>query len=166
MMKTLSDKAVTNQSHRERRRTVKDISGRWSRTSVRSGRPVTADSRAALQDSSYSCRSLSHPLPPNALSLSFLFVINSSRSWRPDRGTQAALMGADRWRYATGAVTVFVTKKDVRPPNARASPPKSHHSCQHAKMSINTGPLPRPPDSSLFLSVLLFSSNRAAHFSS
>lgn len=47
MMKTLSDKAVTNQSHCERWRTVKDISRQLSPALVRRSRPVTADSHAA-----------------------------------------------------------------------------------------------------------------------
>lgn len=48
MMKTLSDKAVTNQSRCERWRTVKDVSGQSSHALVRRNRPVTVNSHAAL----------------------------------------------------------------------------------------------------------------------
>lgn len=47
MMKTLSDKAVTNQSHRDCLMTVKDIRGQSSHALVRRHRPVTANSHAA-----------------------------------------------------------------------------------------------------------------------
>lgn len=47
MMKTWSDKAVTNQSHCERWTTVKDISGQSSHASARRCRPVSANSHAS-----------------------------------------------------------------------------------------------------------------------
>ncbi len=160
MMKTLSDKAVTNQSQCESRRTVKDISGQSSHALVRRGRPVTANSHAApFTRRSHgkalcSCYFLFHPITaflfPSSLSLSFLSSSRHAPSclWRPDRGTQAALIGVDRWLCATEATgvtaepvwPVVVTKANARPKHTRIHP-KPHHSCQHAKMSINTGTL-------------------------
>lgn len=157
MMKTLSDKAVTNQSHCESRRTVKDISGQSSHELVRKGRPVTANSHSAPltlwshKNALCSCYFLFHPIAVLQLPHSLSSVLSSSRHapsclWRPDRRTQAALIGVDRWLCATEAsgVTaepvwpVVVTKANARPKHTRIHP-KPHRSCQHAKMSINTG---------------------------
>lgn len=157
MMKTLSDKAVTNQSHCESRRTVKDISGQSSHALVRRGRPVTANSHAAPFTRRSHRKALwlllfsipsHHSLAVPRLSLSFLSSSRHAPSclWRPDRGTQAALIGVDRWLCATEAsgVTaepvwpVVVTKANARPKHTRIHP-KPHHSCQHAKTSISTG---------------------------
>lgn len=173
-MKTLSDKAVTNQSHWESRRTVKDISGQSSHAVVRRGRPVTAHSHAA-------------PLPLRShrkalcscfsLSLSFLSSARHAPSClrRPDRGTQAALIGVDRWLCATevSGVTaepawpVVVTKANARPKHTHASTPNR----------ITPANMPKCPSTlalgnacpilyfSFCLYILLFSSSFAAHLS-
>lgn len=67
MMKTPSDKAVTNQSHRRSRRTVRDISGQSSHALVRRGKPVTANSNS----------SVAHPQIMQENSLLLLFSIPS-----------------------------------------------------------------------------------------
>lgn len=79
-------------------------------------------------------------------SLSFLSSSRHAPSclWRPDRGAQAVLIGVDRWLGATEASRVMaepawpvvVTKANAHPKHTCIHP-KLHHSCQHAKMSIN-----------------------------
>lgn len=119
MMKTPSDKAVTNQSHCESRRTVRDISGQSSHTLVRRGRAVTADSHAApfsLQSHRKAfcsfCPSQSCSFP-NSLSFLSSFRHASSCLRRPDRGTHGTLIGLDRWLHTAG--TSGVTTEPVRP---------------------------------------------------
>lgn len=155
MKKTLRDKAVTNQSHRKTLKTVKDISGQSSHALVMRGRAVTTNSHAALFTVRSGRKALAILYPVSfqpcsfpTLSLSFLSSSRHAPSclWRPDSGTRAALIGVDRWLCAAKApgVTakpvwpVVVTKANSRPKHRRFNP-KPHHSCQHAKMSINTG---------------------------
>ncbi len=118
VMKTLSDRAVTNHSQCESPRTLKDISGQSSPALVRRGRPVTANSHAAPvalrshREAPCSCYFLFHPITVLLFldSLSLLFVILSSLCpclWRPDRGTQAVLIGVDRWLWCTEASGVM-----------------------------------------------------------
>lgn len=117
---------------------MKDISGQSSHALVKGDRPVTANSHAApfgLRSHSKalcSCYFLFHPITvllfPHSLSLSRFRFLSSSRHapsclWRPDRGTQAALIGVDRWLCAAKAsgVTaqpgwpVVVTKANACP---------------------------------------------------
>lgn len=166
MMKTLSDKAVTNQSHCESQRTVKDISGQSSQALVRRGRPVTANSHAALftlqshRKALCSGYFLFHPITvllfPHSTTLhaflSFVFVIPSSRSvlllearqrdtGSVDRSGQVVVCYTeDSGVTAEPVWSVVVTKANV-PPKHTGIHPKLHHSCQHANMSIKPGTL-------------------------
>lgn len=149
MMKTLSDKAVTNQSQCESQMTVRDVSGRSSHALARRRRPVTADSHAAaITRGSSSLRRLFILSHHNLAVL----TLSSSRHapsclWRPDRRTQAALIGLDRWLRATAASGVMAepvrpvvfTKATVCPKTHTRIHPKPRHSCQHATVSFNTG---------------------------
>lgn len=115
MKRTLTDKAVTNQSHCESQRTVRDISGQSSYALVRR-RPVTAHSyAAALTLRSRRNALCSLQIFDSVLSLYCcssrplsLWRLPSTRHapsclWRPDRGTQAALIGVDRGLCAAEA---------------------------------------------------------------
>lgn len=156
MMKTLSDKAVTNQSQCESQMTVKDVSGQSSHALARRRRPVTADSHAAAITRGRSSLRLLFILSHHNLAV---LTLSSSRHapsclWRPDRRTQAVLIGVDRWLRATEASLVMA--EPVRPvvftkatvcPKTHTIHPKLWHSCQHATMSFSTGtwyPLPSP----------------------
>lgn len=149
MMKTLSDKAVTDQSQCESQMTVKDVSGQSSHASARRRRPVTADSHAAPITRGSSSLWLFFFIPSHH-NLAVLTLSSSRHALsclrRPDRRTRAALIGADRWLCATEASGV--TAEPVRPvvftkatvcPKTHTHPPPNRHSCQHATMSFNAG---------------------------
>lgn len=167
------------------RRTVKDISGQSSHTLVRGGRPVTVNSHAAPltlwshRKALCSCYFLFHPVAvslfPN--SLSFVFVILSSRSVLLVEARQRDTGSADRrgqvavccWGcWSDGEASLACRcHKSLRCPKHTSIHPKPHRSCQHAKMSINTGTSKRLPNSFLFsLSLCLaFFIQFAAHLS-
>lgn len=183
MMKTLSDKAVTNQSHCERRRTVKDISGQSSHALVRRGRPVTANSHAApltlrsQRKALCSCYFLFHPIPVLLLplSLSLVFVIHSSRSVLLAEARQRDTGSADRsgqvavcyWGFWSDGWASLACRchKSKRPPQTHMHPPQTAPllpTCQNVHQHWH---FVTPAQFFPFLSVLLFSSTFAAHLS-
>lgn len=105
VMKTPNDKAVTNQSHCESRRTVKDISGQSSHALLRRGRPVTANSHTVpftLSDHTWKLFALAifYSIPSRSCCSptlpSFVFVILSSRSVLLVEARQRDTGSADR----------------------------------------------------------------------
>lgn len=131
MMKTLSDKAVTNQSHRDCLMTVKDIKGQSSHALVRRHRPVTADSHAApliYEDSSlWLFSSPSHhglavlPLshffvtPPSCSAL--LVKARQKDAGSADRSGQVAMCYRGFWSDGRARVACCVHKRKRLPQN-------------------------------------------------
>lgn len=164
-MKTLRDKAVTNQSHCRTQRTVKDISGQSSHALVRRGRPVTANSHAALftlrsrRKALCSCYFLFHLIPVLQFPPRSLFHFchclvmlhpacgdqteGRGQHWY-ERTGGCVLLRLVKWRLSQSGL--LLSQKQTPTPNTRTSTQQT----QHANVSISTGTTWRQPNSFFF----------------
>lgn len=145
MMKTIRDKAVTNQSHCKTQRTAKDISEQSSHALVRRGKTVTAHSHAAMFTLRSRRKALcscyfsipSHPslvVPPRSL----LHFCHRLVMLHPACGAQTEGCGQHWYEWTGGCVllrllewrlnqsSLSLSQKQTPTPNTYASTQQTH----------------------------------------
>lgn len=138
MMRTLSDKAVTNQSHCKNQTTVKDISGPSSRAVVKTQPCHSKFARSSKHTAQLFALAVFYSSPSQShCSLFLFFVIVPSCA--------VLLVEARRkghrqcWKVAVCYHGFWSEEKKKYLPQNTQLYTKLHNSCRHVKMSFNCG---------------------------
>lgn len=138
MMRTLSDKAVTNQSHCKSRTTVKDISGPSSDAMVKTQTCHSKFARSSKHTAKLFALAVFYFSPSQShCSLSLFFVIVPSCAVLL---VEARRKGhRQRWEVAVCYRGFWSEEKKKYLPQNTPLWTKLHNSCWHVKMSFNYG---------------------------